>query len=200
MSTPIENHDEKEVERWFQEHADGLFRFALLRTHDREIAEDVVQETFLAAIKSKNSFEGRSSVRTWLIGILKFKIADHFRRTSKLKGSIDFEDAEQAISSQFEGLCWASGYGPKSWGDDPEKLMENNQFLKLVKQCLEELPERFRNIFTLREIEGEKTSEVGKTLEISSANVRTILYRARVLMRSCIENHWTQSKFFKERE
>lgn len=198
MSTPIENHDEKEIERWFEEHADGLYRFALLRTHDQEIAEDVVQETFLAAMKSKKGFEGRSSVRTWLIGILKFKIADHFRSTSKLKGSIDFEDAEQSISSQFGAMCWANGYGPKSWGDDPAKLTENNQFLKIVKQCLAELPGRFRDVFTLREIEGEKTQEVGKIFNITPANVRTILYRARVLMRSCLENHWTKSILFKD--
>ncbi len=162
MSTPIENEDGKEVERRFEEHADGLYRFALLRTHDQEIAEDVVQETFLAAMKSKKGFDGRSSIRTWLIGVLKFKIADHYRSTSKLKGSIDFEDAEHSIASQFGGMCWANGHGPKSWGEDPAKLTENNQFLNIKKQCLEDLPERFRDIFTLREIDGEKTQAVGQ--------------------------------------
>lgn len=194
MSTSPDNIDEQEIESWFQEHADGLFRFALLRINDREIAEDLVQETFLSAIKSKSSFEGRSSVRTWLVGILKFKIADHFRNASKFKGSIEYEDAEQSISNQFGALCWARGFGPKPWGDDPANLTENNQLLKVVKQCLDELPERFRNIFTLREMEGEQTHEIGNIFGITSANVRTILYRARALMRSCLENHWFMGK------
>ncbi|MHC4684776.1 MAG: sigma factor, partial [Planctomycetota bacterium] len=68
-------------ERWLEDHGDYLFRYALVRLQDREIAEDMVQETLLAALRAREKFQARSSVRTWLVGILKHKVLDHFRKS-----------------------------------------------------------------------------------------------------------------------
>ena len=70
-------------ETWVDEHADVLFRYALLRVRRSEVAEDLVQETFLAALHGRETYSGKSSVRTWMIGILRHKILDYFRRTAR---------------------------------------------------------------------------------------------------------------------
>ena len=78
-------------ERWVEEHGDYLFKFALLRLRDATKAEDVVQETFLAALRGANQFAGRSAEKSWLMGMLKNKICDHFRKASRETSFTDLE-------------------------------------------------------------------------------------------------------------
>lgn len=178
------------VEEWFRNHADGLYRYSLLRVGDSAKAEDLVQETFLAALKTKDSFAGRSSLRGWLLGILKHKIADHFRKEFRDQGVAQSYDAESGIDQQFGLFCWAKGFGPGFWRDDPHRAVEDKQFLEVVQNCLKELPDRLRKVFVLREIEELETREIQEIVGAKSGYVLVMLHRSRVLLRSCVERLW----------
>jgi RNA polymerase sigma-70 factor (ECF subfamily) len=174
---------------WVDSYGDYLFRYALLRLRDRSVAEDLVQETFLAALKNQGSFSGNSSEATWLVGILKHKIADHFRRQSRevsLPGG-DLPDPPGDDPFNAEGR-W--GTGPAEWGENPADLFRQKEFLDQLTQCLSELSPNHANAFTLREIEGLGTGEICKVLHVTETNLWVILHRARMLLRRCLEIRW----------
>ena len=129
---------------WVDEHGDYLFRYALFRMRDRQRAEDAVQETFLAAIKAKDSFTGKSSVRTWLVGILKHKVIDHYRKTSRESSLDAVEDPDALIERSFNRReHWARGGPvPSSWGRKPDQAMEDGEFWQAFSDCLKGLPEK----------------------------------------------------------
>ena len=183
-----------EIEKWFDEHGDGLYRFALLRVGDSTLAEDLVQETFLAALKSIESYKGQSPIRGWLLGIMKHKIVDHFRKEGRLKEVKKEYEAEPEIKEQFGMYCWAKGYGPKNWDHDPQKAHLNKKFMNVVETCLKQLTPKQKDVFVLREIEEYKTKEIEKILGLTGNNIRVTLYRARVFLRSCIEKLWLEDK------
>ncbi len=185
MGNP-ERHDPSD---WVDRYGDYLFRFALLRLRDRSVAEDLVQETFLAALKDRGSFSGKSSESTWLVGILKHKIADHFRRQSR-EGSFRDDDPSDPAG---EGVFDASGHwvaGPADWGGNPADLLRQKEFLDQLAECLSDLSPNHANAFTLREIEGLATGEICKVLNVTETNLWVILHRARMLLRRCLETRW----------
>ncbi len=171
---------------WVHQYGNYLYSFALFRIQDEPTAQDLVQETLAAALKSKSNFKGKSSEKTWLTSILKHKILDYLRK--KYREPV-FEDRildNQALDNQFDNDGqWTSG--PAKWKSNPEKLLEQKSFLDIVKLCLSELPERPALALTLREIEGESTKKICKVLNITSTNCWVILHRARSLMRACVE-------------
>ncbi|MZH02492.1 MAG: sigma-70 family RNA polymerase sigma factor [Nitrospinae bacterium] len=180
----------EDIESWFEEHGDGLYRFALLRVSDSTLAEDLVQETFLAAFKSTDSYKGQAPIRSWLLGIMKHKIADHFRKEGHLKEVKKDYESELDIKEHFGMFCWTKGYGPKNWGNDPQESHLSNKFLSVVETCLKKLIPQQRDVFVLREIEEYKTNEIEGILGRTSNSIRVTLYRARVLLRACIEKFW----------
>ena len=120
---------------WVGQYGDYLFRYAMLRLRDRSAAEDLVQETFLAALKARGSFSGNSSESTWLVGILKHKIADHFRRQSREAPLGDGDLRDPPDSSPFDGSGhWTSG--PTDWGGNPADLYREKKFLEQFTKCL----------------------------------------------------------------
>ena len=174
---------------WVTQYGDYLFRYAMLRLRDRSAAEDLVQETFLAALKARSSFSGNSSESTWLVGILKHKIMDHFRRQAREAPLADADLREQPDPSAFDG----SGHwekGPTDWGGDPADLYREKKFLDQLTKCLSGLPPNHANAFTLREIEGEDTGEICKVLNVTETNLWVILHRARMQLRRCLETQW----------
>ena len=178
-------------ETWVDRYGDYLYRFAISRVRDPSVAEDLVQETFLAALGSIKSFASRSSPKTWLTGILKHKIIDYFRRKAKDSGN-DVETAVQAL----EGLFDAKGHwkvGPDEWVGNPQNLYEKKEFMKVLNDCLSELSSRLASVFILREIVGETTAEICKALEITATNCWVMLYRARTYLRGCLEVSWFKS-------
>jgi RNA polymerase sigma-70 factor (ECF subfamily) len=168
---------------WVEQHGDYLFRYALLRLRDPDLAETLVQETFLAALNSQEKFAGRSSERTWLVGILKHKIIDHFRRSSRERQEEEFFN---------ERGYWK--VEPTDWGIDPSTLVENQEFWRTLKHCVSELPPRTANAFLWREVDGLRSEEICKALDISAPNLWVMLHRARLHLRQCIEEHWLGQK------
>lgn len=177
-------------EQWLELYGDSLFKFALARVRDAHAAEDLVQETFLAALKARDRFEQRSKVRTWLTGILKHKIIDHLRKSSREK---TYEDAETLFDDLREESFDVSGHwriDVAHWSN-PDNALEKEQFWDVMNQCLDELPEKMREIFLLREMEGLSAEEICKALPISSTNnVWVILSRLRLKLRQCLELRW----------
>lgn len=172
--------------RWVERYGDVLFRYARSRVQDRTVAEDLVQETFLAALQTRDHFAGRSSEQTWLIGILRRKIADHYRKAARRPAT---EGAETASAKQFDHRGhWISR--PKKWQLDPARIAENVEFWSVFDDCVSKLPRRLGDSFRLRESEDVTTEEICQVLGISSSNLWTQLYRARVFLRRCLEANW----------
>jgi len=174
---------------WVDRYGDYLFRYAMLRLRDRSRAEDLVQETFLAALKERNSFSGDSSEGTWLVAILKHKIVDHFRRQSREVSLPDGGLPDSPGDEPFD----ANGHwtaGPAEWGGNPADLFRQKKFLEQLTKCLDALSPNLANAFTLREIDGADTKEICKVLRVTETNLWVILHRARARLRECLETHW----------
>jgi len=167
-----------------------LMRFAQLQLRDRSAAEDAVQETLLAAIQAADRFAGQSSVRTWLVGILKHKIIDGLRKASRehraepLAGKTDAGDIET-----FFGSDGHFAEPPGAW-ESPEKALEQRRFFEALERCLHALPGNTAKAFTLRELMGLETEEICKELGISASNCWVMLFRARLNLRACLERTW----------
>ena len=180
---------------WLDQHGDYLFRYAMFRLRDPTAAEDVVQETFHAALKGYNKFEGRGSERTWLIGILKHKVLDYFRRASREIPIGEESDESSRHREFFESADqsagnWNADYAPTDWHATPAQLIERSNFWQVFSDCLSHLPQRTANAFTLREIEGLKSEEICEMLSIDVNSLWVRLHRARLHLRHCLEMEW----------
>ncbi len=175
-------------EKWVREYGDALFRYAFSVLKDRERSEDAVQETFLAALGTKAGFEHRSSVKSWLFGILKHKIVDLIRTESRYVRPGDFEkdsDDPEALDQFFNANGrWCTP--PRSW-EHPGASLENKEFWKELDHCLALLPAKTHQIFFLREMDGMSTEEICQELDVTPTNVWKALSRARLLLRDCLE-------------
>lgn len=182
-------------ERWVEEHGDHLFRFALSRLRDPAKAEDLVQETFLAALKGGGSFGGRSAEKTWLIGILKNKIFDHFRKASRESSFTDLEFYSDEEGDRFipDGMFqggWIHELGPMEWSTAPGAGLDSEAFWKTFHECCEKMPRKISAVFTLREMDGVESSEICRILDVTESNLWVMLHRARMALRRCLEIHW----------
>jgi RNA polymerase sigma-70 factor (TIGR02943 family) len=181
---------------WVDEHGDYLFRYATFRLRDPSIAEDVVQETLLAALQAYHSFAGRGSERTWLVGILKHKITDYFRRSSRETPASQLEGESFEHDEFFRGAGdewadhWQVEHAPTDWHTNPSELLERNEFWEIFSQCLSPLPTRIASAFTLREVDGLTSEEICDILGISVNNLWVMLHRARLHLRRCLEINW----------
>ena len=186
--------DEKrsiDPEHWVDEHGDVLYRYALSRLGDPTKAEDVVQETLYSALKSYDQYAGKSTLRTWLVGILRHKIFDLIRKDSREKPYEDLESTD-SIEPYFDKKGHWRTF-PLDWQVNPGKAYERVEFWAVFQKCLFGLQDRFREVFTLRELEDKDADEICKTMGISSTNLWVMLYRARMQLRSCLEKNWFQS-------
>jgi len=171
---------------WVDQYGDALFRFAVVRVNDRGIAEDLVQETFLAGLQSKARFRGQSSEKTWLFSILKHKIIDHFRKNKPNGFGKEFLHDADSVETFFNSKGgWQ--IRPQHWNTDPGKNQEIKEFLDHFYECLAEIPRRNGDAFVYREIDGLGTEEIRKLLDISATNCWVMIYRARMLLRRCLE-------------
>jgi RNA polymerase sigma-70 factor (ECF subfamily) len=176
-------------------HRRYLLRVAQLQLRDPDLAEDVVQETLLAALAAQAGFTGKSSVKTWLTGILKHKIVDAIRQKQRqpvFEASFD----EETDLDEFDPLFKDNGSWdakPADWGD-PENALSRQQFFEVMQTCLEKLPPNTARAFTMREVMELDSEEICKELAITPNNLWVILYRARMALRQCLEQNWFASQ------
>ncbi|HSH96378.1 MAG TPA: sigma-70 family RNA polymerase sigma factor [Roseimicrobium sp.] len=182
-------------ERWVDEHGDYLFKYALMRLRDAARAEDLVQETFLAALKGGSRFAGRSAEKSWLVGILKNKIVDHFRKASRETSFTDLEFYKDEESERFipDGMFkggWIHELGPVTWSENPGQGIDSQVFWKTFHDCSTKLPRNLSTAFILREVDGVESREICSMLNISESNLWVMLHRARMALRRCLETNW----------
>jgi RNA polymerase sigma-70 factor (ECF subfamily) len=173
--------------RWVADHGDALYGYALRRLRDPHAAEDVVQETLLAALTSTEDYSGRSSERTWLIGILKHKLVDQIRKSIRQRPLIDLQSDDNFDLFNKRGNWHAH---LSKWQCDPYQELENAEFRHVLESCLSKLPPRIAQVFWLHEGESMSSTDLCKELEISAANVWTILHRARLRLQRCLSARW----------
>jgi RNA polymerase sigma-70 factor (ECF subfamily) len=176
---------------WLAEHGDVLYRYARSRVGHRQLAEDLVQDALLAALQSRERFEGRASVRTWLLSILRHKIIDNSRRAGKSIAATEGE-TQSAPGNIIARYFSAKGLWKKAVGSwqAPEQTLEDREFWDVLDGCLGQLPRSLKAPFVLREIDELDPAELRRILGLSEVNLRVRLHRARLLLRECLEIHW----------
>ena len=174
---------------WVDRHGDFLFRFALSRLGNRTAAEDMVQETFLAALRARGDFSGKSAERTWFVGILKHKIVDHLRRQGRERPVSAVNSSGEMGDELFDKSGWWQ-VKPANWPADPGEVLETKEFWEAFRHCLENLPQRLSTVFSLREMDELPTDEVCEALKVTPGNLGVLLYRARMGLRRCLEINW----------
>jgi RNA polymerase sigma-70 factor (ECF subfamily) len=172
---------------WVEDYGDYLYRFALVRLGTAEAAEDLVQETFLAALRSRENFQGASSERTWLVSILKHKMLDYLRRKHREQPLTDLGEDEFENSLFDQKGHWKKR--PRNW-NDPGASLENAEFWEVFSRCLSKLPGRLAETFTLRELDGLPGREVCEALQLTSTNLAVMLHRARLRLWRCLGTNW----------
>ena len=186
MATRPEHTPPPDASRWVEEHGDALYRYALLRVNNADLAGDLVQDTFLSALKGIEGFRGGSTVRTWLIGILKHKIIDYYRRNRIEILSSDLPSSEEEHLDHVEQAS-------ARWSEAPSQLVENREFWAAFTSCLSGLPEAQRRAFSLREFDGLPGEEISKILGVTPTNLWVMLHRARAKLRRCLELNWFEA-------
>jgi RNA polymerase sigma-70 factor (ECF subfamily) len=166
-----------------------LMRFAVLQLRDEQSAEDVVQDTMLAALQGRESFSGRAQLKTWLTSILKNKIVDRIRQRSR---EAPLPELDEEVGDEFDSLFVPNGHWqekPTAWGN-PEASLQQSRFYDVMELCMKALPENLCRVFTMREILEMETEEICKELKISTSNCWVVLYRARMRLRECLQLRW----------
>lgn len=173
--------------QWVDRYADYLYNYTISKVSDQTLAEDLVQETFLAGLKSASGFKGDASERTWLTAILKRKIIDHYRRANSGKGKaevkINYTDEDQ------EG-DWLEERAADKHRDNIEDQLQNEELGVAIERCISQLPEKQARIFRMKTIEGMETEDICKELQITPSNLWVIIHRARTTLMSCLEKNW----------
>ncbi|MDD5036780.1 MAG: sigma-70 family RNA polymerase sigma factor [Methylococcaceae bacterium] len=194
MKSP-DKHSSSGPDRWLDEHGDYLFRFALTRVRNESTAEDLVQETLLAALSALHQRSGQSSERTWLTGILKHKIVDHFRRSWREQPLEDDPPTGLADEPGMDEFFAEDGHWdhkPASWGN-PFRSLEQSQFFDVLQNCMQRLSPKLAQLFVLKELHDMSNEEICKELGVSPTNVWVMLYRARMNLRQCLESKWFEN-------
>ena len=177
--------------QWVSSHADYLYSFAITRINDEELARDLVQETFLAALQKTESFEGKSSERTWLTAILKNKIIDVYRKKSRGIKTIDNEEKENREVDFFEeDGHWKAEHAPKEFGVEDKDHLVNKEFEHILQKCMQKLPVLWKAVFTMKHIDEEATETICTELKVTASNFWVIIHRAKLNLRACLQKNW----------
>lgn len=167
-----------------------LVKFAFLQLRNEALAEDAVQDALIAVLEKPDRFAGQSSLRTYVTGILKFKIIDNLRAATRERQLETQED--QSEDDLVDSLFMADGHTrdmPRDWGD-PDRTLEQKDFFRVLEVCLEKLPAKTARVFMMREWLELETDEICKELAITSSNAWVLLYRARLRLRECLDLNW----------
>jgi RNA polymerase sigma-70 factor (ECF subfamily) len=176
-----------------ESHRPYLLRYALAQLRDGQLAEEAVQEALVAALEGIAGFHGRSTLRTWLTSILRFKVIDLQRRAVAERANVVLdEETESTDDAWLDDLFDGTGHwreAPQSWSN-PEAALEQRRFWEAFERCLDRLPPTGGRVFFQREVLGEETETICKAEGITPSNCWVILHRARIALRACLEKNW----------
>lgn len=181
------------LEKWVNQFSDELFSWALYKTSSKETAEDLVQETFLAAFHKLDTFQGKSQPKTWLFSILNNKVIDYYRlsaKTTKQTFSLTENSGYELSDGLFnETENWKSNDINPIW-DQEEELLDNPEFNNMMQDCMEDLPQKWKIAVTSKYLTDKNTDEICQELEITVSNYWQIVHRAKLLLKKCLEVKW----------
>lgn len=182
-------------EIWVDQFSEEFYRFAIYRVKNREVAEDLVQDTFLSGLKALDKFRRDCPEKSWLYNILRNKIIDHFRKKANQEikqSSSALETDEDAFFNRFfkKDGHWQNETSPTNWDISADKIMEREEFMKFLMLCLSLLPETWSKVFSLKNIDEYSTKEICKELDITPSNLWTIIHRSKLQLRGCLEKRW----------
>lgn len=182
---------DRDIANWVDSYADEMYRYAYYRVSHKEVAEDLVQEAFLAASASIDKFRGDSQPKTWLFSILKNKILDHHRKAYRSPAQVSIDAGERDIIGDIfdKNGGWRKDRAPSGW-DEEQHLLDDPEFLAVLQICLEELPDRWFSAVQLKYLEEKKGKDICEELSITPANFWQILHRAKMQLRDCIDGQW----------
>jgi len=173
---------------WIDKYSDYLFNYTVVRVDDREVAQDLVQETFFAGLKSMKNFKGEASERTWLISILKRKIIDHYRKINSNKGKAEVR-INYNNDDETEG-DWLEERVADPFDQNAEGEIENKELGVAIHNCIGKLPEKQARIFAMKTIQGFDTEAICNEFDITASNLWVIIHRARTAMAECLQKNW----------
>ena len=175
------------LNEWVNEFTQDLYNWAVYKLSDAELAKDIVQDTFLAAAEKMDAFKGESAPKTWLFSILNNKIVDVYRKRVRQPVKREGE-----VFSRFFNPDggWKAVQQPKSWQDEEQHLLDDEAFRRILKMCLDALPEKWNLCVKLKYLTGKKGEEICQELDISTTNYWQIIHRAKLQLRDCVENNW----------
>ena len=183
----------KIFEGWVNQFSDELFSWAFFKTSSKELAEDLVQDTFLAAFHKIETFEGKSQPKTWLFSILNNKIIDYYRssaRTTKKNRSLSEVTGTKLYAEIFNKYgCWKSDEIKGFWEHDQE-LLDNPEFNTVLQECMNNLPQKWNLALTAKYLSPKKTENICQELEITASNYWQIVHRAKLLLKKCLDLNW----------
>jgi RNA polymerase sigma-70 factor (TIGR02943 family) len=179
------------IERWNELYRTDLTKWAFHKTNDMPMAEDIVQETFMAAVHAFHSFEGRSNPKTWLFSILKNKIMDYFRKKYKMD-MVHATESQVLHTDQFfnPNKTWKKEKAPGEWPEEQKELLDDEQFRSVLALCMGRLPALWSTAMQLKYLDQRNGSAICEDLGISQANFWQILHRAKLQLRDCLTNEW----------
>ena len=171
---------------WVANYSDELFGFAFIRVNDEETARDLIQDTFLSALRNQESFKGEISEKNWLYLILKNKVIDHYRKNAKTPLTRIYD--QQSEDEFFD----ESGHWKKESLPNPFNQAVNNQqhsfeFYEILEKCKRKLSELQLNLFSMKFLDEIESEEICKELDISSSNYWVLIHRIKLKIRKCIE-------------
>lgn len=173
--------------KWVDKYSDYLFNFTIVRVNDRELAQDLISETFLAGLKSMKNFKGEATERTWLISILKRKIIDYYRKSNSKKGRAEIKIQYNDDANEGD---WLEENAPDRFDKTAEDMMENEELGIAILECMENLPEKQAKIFKMKTIDGFDTEAICNEFNITPSNLWVIIHRARTTLAQCLEKNW----------
>ncbi len=173
---------------WVDSYSDYLYNYAISRVNDRNVAQDIVQDTFFAGLKSMKNFKGEASEGTWLISILKRKIIDHYRKINSKKGKAE---VRMSYNSDVESEGdWLEERVADNVDINAEETLINEELGSAIIDCLSKLPEKQALVFKMKTIQGFETEAICNELNITASNLWVIIHRARTAMAACLEKNW----------
>ncbi|RRO16802.1 sigma-70 family RNA polymerase sigma factor [Flavobacteriaceae bacterium 14752] len=172
---------------WVDKYSNYLFNFAITRVNDAEIAKDLISETFLAGLKSKDNFKGDSTERTWLVSILKHKIIDHYRKINSKKGKAE---VKMDYTSEDQEGDWLEERVADHSDKTAEDNIENSELGLAIENCLETINEKQAQIFRMKTIQDYDTEAICNVFDITPSNLWVIIHRARKSLADCMDSSW----------
>lgn len=180
------------IAQWARQYGDELYSWAYHKTSARTLAEDLVQDTFMAALQTFNKFKGNSSPKTWLFSILNHKLIDYYRKKSRSHFALyELKPEGDLLSKLFDqNGSWVKAHRPQAWQQDDAHLLDNQAFKQTLESCMQKLPPSGHTAIQLKYLKEKDGKDICQALGISTSNYWQILHRAKLQLRHCLEHHW----------